>query len=333
MLENYLNIFTQYFNTETIEAYLLPPSGSDRKNWILSVHGKKYVFTYNENLRENKSFLYFSELFLKRGVSVPKILWASDDGLAYLQSFAGEQTFYELMDAPENTSSEILDWAKKILSALYDFQIKNREGFLKDYAFDFPSFSREAVYQDMFYFKSFILDAGEISYPKHAWIQEVEKIAAFFESSTHKSMMLRDFQSRNVMLCNGQPVFIDYQSAMYGHVLYDAVSFIFQVKAKFSREEREKLMSYFIAHFPSEMQNELEAELPVVRFIRNTQVLGAYGFRGFYQKKIHFMESLHTGLLQLQSLINQYPQLKEEYPHICQSIYDISPEAFITSKK
>ena len=162
-----------------------------------------------------------------------------------------------------------------------------------------------------------MIDILELPYHKSTLLKEFKKIVQKIENLAPKSLMIRDFQARNILVNDQDEVFfIDYQAAMEGPALYDVVSFLFQAKANFSENFKNEMLEYYFSSHPSEKRNELEKSLKYCKMIRFIQVLGAYGFRGLIQRKPHFIASLEQGIQNLVEFtkteleMNEYPELK-----------------------
>lgn len=172
-----------------------------------------------------------------------------------------------------------------------------------------------------------MVDILEIQYQKSKLITEFKNLTEKIASLSPKGLILRDFQSRNIIINQeNQDFFIDYQSAMKGPLLYDVVSFLYQAKANFSKNFKEKMLHFYINLWEDkEIQQKLEESLPYILIIRTMQVLGAYGFRGLIQRKKHFMESIENGIKNLTHTFENWTE-KNNYPEINNIIKNLNTE-------
>lgn len=314
--EEIQSFFESSLNAPITEWVTLPQSGSARKNFIATSHHQKYVVTYNENIRENNVFLYFSNLFSEQNANTPKIFAVSDDELVYIQEFLGENTFSEVI-ANESLTPRVVTLVKKALDQLYSLQIKTQSRIDYKRTFEYESYDQLPVLNDLFYFKNFMVDILELQYHKASLLKEFMEIVSIVEALQPRGLMIRDFQARNIMVNNDDVFFIDYQGAMEGPLMYDVISFLFQAKANFPQEFKKEMIDYYISKFQNlEDQVQLKKSLKWLQLMRFLQVLGAYGFRGLIQKKQHFIQSIDQGIINLAELLdswdeaNNFPQLK-----------------------
>ena len=295
----------------------LPQSGSSRKNYIVTTSEAKYILTENDNLLENDSFYYFSEVFSSLKLNTPEIIWISEDRKTYLQSYLGGQTLSEII-ANEGNSERVKSLVKQTLEKLYELQVKTQGNIDYKKTFEYESYNEIPVLHDLFYFKFMFADVLEVYYHKTKLVKEFQKLVSEIEQLKPKGLMIRDFQARNIMVDENDTVFfIDYQSAMQGPLMYDVTSFLFQAKANFSEDFRGEMLSHYYHLWENfEAQIQLQKQLAPMKLMRFLQVLGVYGFRGLVQQKSHFIKSIPQGIENLYQLsesweeMGQYPELK-----------------------
>lgn len=319
MMENTAKIFFEnHTGKKADRVFALPQSGSSRINFIIESNSQKYIITSNENILENEAFIYFSEVFSDLKLNTPTVLAISEDRKMYLQDFVGEETLSERI-AKTGTDPQTELLVKNSLKKLFDLQ-KATEGKVNySKAFEYEAYDFLPVWSDLFYFKNMFADVLELPYHKSSLLLEFQKIVNLIENISPKTIMIRDFQARNIMVNAEYDVyFIDYQSAMKGPAMYDVVSFLFQAKANFSSDFKEKMLTYYIDLWEDEnIAAELRNSLQPLQLIRYLQVLGAYGFRGLIQKKVHFQNSIEKGIDNLVNFsknweeMNNFPELKQ----------------------
>ena len=295
----------------------IPQSGSARQNYIVTVQAERYIVTYNPNMLENEAFYYFSETFEKLKLNTPKIHTISDDRLLYIQDFLGEKTLSQYIES-NGLTEETKVLVKKSLTAL--FQLQKHTQNVIDYSktFEYEAYDELPVLHDLYYFKNFLIDVLELEYHKSSLLKEFKTLTQRIENLQPRGIMIRDFQSRNIMVNHGEVFFIDYQGAMEGPLMYDVVSFLYQAKANFPEEFKNEMVQYYLQQWEDTViQKQLTESLPYLKLIRFMQVLGAYGFRGLIQRKAHFLASLNLGIDNLTAFIqnweeaNNYPELQK----------------------
>jgi aminoglycoside/choline kinase family phosphotransferase len=315
-LELAQKFFEEFTQESSTSFYALPQSGSARINFIGETSQEKFIITYNENLLENEAFFYFSEIFEKLQLNTPKIFKINEEQNLYIQEFLGKETLSEVI-AKEGESENVIFLVKQTLEKLFNLQKTTQNQIDYSKTFEYEKYDELPIIHDLYYFKNFVADVLELHYHKSSLLKEFKKIAVKIENLQPKSLMIRDFQARNILVKESQVFFIDYQAAMHGPAMYDVVSFLFQAKANFSEEFKNEMLEYYFSFYESEEEkNQLKESLKYCKLIRFLQVLGAYGFRGLIQKKAHFIASIKQGINNLaeftenESDMNLYPELK-----------------------
>lgn len=307
--------FEDFINTSADDFSMLPQSGSVRKNFIGKHQDKTYIITENQNIIENKAFFYFSEKFSELNLNTPKIFAINEDKNIYIQEFLGDKTLSQIIDN-EGHSEQVKILAKQVLEKLFELQQKTQNQIDYTQTFEYEQYDDLPITHDLYYFKNFLVDVLEIPYHKGKLLREFKKIVANIENLEPKTLIIRDFQSRNILISERDKVsFIDYQSAMYGPAMYDVVSFLYQAKANFPTKWKQDFVEFYIHLWNEKHHQSLRESLPYCQLIRFLQVLGAYGFRGIIQRKAHFINSLEQGIKNLVDFWEQWGE-RDEYPEL-----------------
>lgn len=315
--------FENYTGEKTSEFITLAQSGSARVNFFAKTN-KRYIITYNENIAENESFLYYSSIFSDLKLNTPAIFAVSDDRKIYIQEYLGEKTLSEII-TKEGLSENVKSLVKQTLEKLYQLQILTQDKIDFKKAFEYENYDELPVIHDLYYFKNFVADVLELEYHKSSLLKEFKKIAALIESLEPKGLMIRDFQSRNIMVNEfNQVSFIDYQSAMKGPLMYDVISFLFQAKANFPEDFQNEMLDFYINQFDNEPTKfQLKQSVQPLQLMRFLQVLGAYGFRGLIQRKPHFIASIEKGIENITAFADSWENMKN-YPELKKLIGQLS---------
>ena len=317
-MENAKLFFEEFIGEKSLDFYSLAQSGSARKNFVGSTPNQQYIITENENIPENESFFYFSEIFSGLNLNTPKIFKISEDRKIYIQEFLGKHTLSEIIEK-EGLNERTKSLVRQTLEKLFQLQTSTDGKIDYSKTFEYERYDEFPVTNDLFYFKSFIADVLEIPYHKATLLKEFKKLTSEIENCGPTGLMIRDFQARNIMVDDQDAVFfIDYQSAMKGPLMYDVISFLYQAKANFPEDFREEMLSYYFSIWKDENTvKELKNSAKTIQLIRFMQVLGAYGFRGLIQRKPHFISSIDKGIENLEELAGSwdgtqyYPELKK----------------------
>ncbi len=311
-------LYEDYTGCSPVEIEELPASGSNRRYYRLRGE-KTLIGAIGTSYEENNAFISLDRHFVSRGLPVPKVLVVSDDGMAYLQEDLGDLLLFGAIEKGRLTrsfSAEEKALLVKTVRMLPDLQFSGAVGL--DFSVCYPSseFDTRSIMWDLNYFKYCFLKAVGLEFQEDKLEDDFQSMAEVLMRSKSSTFMYRDFQSRNVMIKDGEPWFIDFQGGRKGPFYYDVASFLWQAKANFPDSLRRELIEEYI--------DALEKYKPVDRdyfydqlrhfvLFRTLQVLGAYGFRGYFEKKPHFMQSVPFAIANLRSLLAvPFP----EYPYL-----------------
>ena len=315
-MQNHQEFFEEFIEAKADFFTALPQSGSSRINYIGQSGTQKYVVTYNENLRENNAFFYFSHLFEKLDLNTPKILKINTDNTLYIQEFLGDKTLSEVI-SNEGQSERVKSLVRKSLEKLFQLQMKTLGKTEFRNSFEYEKYDDLPITHDLYYFKNFLADVLESEYHKSTLLKEFQLISERIQNLKPKTLMIRDFQSRNILVNeNDEVFFIDYQSAMQGPAIYDVISFLFLALANFTKEFKAEMLDYYLSFWNDDDQKSLSQSFEWMKLMRFLQVLGAYGFRGLIQRKKHFMASLIQGIDNAYELTQSWDEIALQFPEL-----------------
>lgn len=309
-------LFKRHFRIDAQSVTPLPQGGSDRRYYRLTGDGVTAIGTYNPNVQENRAFFYLTSHFLSKGFSVPQVLSIADDEQFYLLNDLSDQTLFDIFletDWSRPESEETLRIAEKTISQLAQLQVKGAQGLDFSQCYPIAEFDMQSVMWDFSYFKYSFLKPSGIPFNEMQLEADFLAFAKVLLSQPNTYFHYRDFQSRNVMIANGNPYFIDYQGGRRGPLLYDLASFIYQARANLPQKIRERLVNIYFDTLSSLVEinrGEQERYLPLFALFRVIQTLGAYGYRGFFERRAHFLQSIPLAAANVLPLLAQIsPQL------------------------
>jgi aminoglycoside/choline kinase family phosphotransferase len=317
-----VQLFQQYSKESITAIDKLPQAGSERHYFRIHTAGKTYIATYGANLKENGSFIYFSKHFKKKNLQVPEIFYINDEKNIYLQEDFGDVSLLNKLEENGFTAA-IYDLYKTSLQQLALLQVKGHEGLDYKKCLTNSSFGKQAIMADLLYFKYYFLDALRQPYDKQKLIDDFEALSNYLSHTEYKYFMFRDFQSRNIMVTPDNEVhFIDYQGGMKGAPQYDVASLLWQAKANLPDDWKQHLLEDYMDAFEKVVEEQIDRDVFRSQYngyvlIRLLQVLGAYGFRGLFERKAHFLTSIPLALqnlkwfIQNQSLGIALPEFKK----------------------
>ncbi len=310
---SYKLLYYEYFNTNLTRIAPITGSGSNRKYFrVFDINGHSSILTDNSFIEENNTFFYLSDYI----ASSPKILAINQDKTLYLQQDLGDEDLLSLLEKKGKTEEMYKLWEESLITlAQLQIELKNKIDYSQCY--DFQCFDEKVVLNDLFYFKNYFLDRLNINYSKSKLIQDFESLANEIKLLPKDYFLYRDFQSRNIIIFQDKPYFIDFQGGMQGFIGYDLVSFLYQAKAALPEEWKEELKkSYFSVFMKKEgMSLEiLEKGYSMGLIMRYFQILGAYGLRGLVERKPHFKDSLFLHIPRMRLLLDL--QLLDSFPEL-----------------
>jgi aminoglycoside/choline kinase family phosphotransferase len=257
---------------------------------------------------ENIAFLEFSRHFLRHGLPVPQIYREDLANNAFLEEDLGDTTLFEFLSdnrAGEDISPVVIETYRKVVATLPRFQIEAGRDLNYKVCYPRSSFDRQSIAWDLNYFKYYFLRLAGIPFSEQALENDFNRLTKLLLAAPHDYFLYRDFQSRNIMLRDGQPYFLDYQGGRKGALQYDIASLLYDGKADLPPAVRQDLLDYYLdrlAEFiPVDRAAFMEYYYAYV-YVRVMQALGAYGFRGFYERKAHFLQSVPYALKNLRWL-------------------------------
>jgi len=302
-------LFEQHFHApvERVEPLQGQLGGSGRK--IIRLAGAKHsaigiLYVVRE---ENVAFLEFSRHFRRHGLPVPEIYAEDLDHGAYLEEDLGDTTLFEFLSqnrAGENIAPPAA--YRKVVAALPRFQVEAARDLNYKVCYPRSSFDRQSIAWDLNYFKYYFLKLAGVPFNEQALEDDFSRLTKFLLTADHDYFLYRDFQSRNVMLRDGQPFFLDYQGGRRGALQYDIASLLYDAKADLPAELRQQLLDHYLdrlAGFVPIAPHQFMHHYYAYVYVRIMQALGAYGFRGYYEGKAHFLQSVPYALKNLRWLL------------------------------
>ena len=311
-MESLIQLYTSYTGKALKECNKIAGGGSNRQYFRLcDEEGNSVIGAIGTSLEENNAFIYLSRHFSDRELPVPQILAVSDDGMAYLQTDLGTTNLYEAIKTGRedsgNYSDEEVSLLRKTIRLLPKIQVHGAVGLDFSNCYPQESMNEQNVMFDLNYFKYCFLKTTNLDFNEVKLEECFQNMAQSLGSSSESYFMFRDFQARNVMLVNGtEPSFIDYQGGRRGPLQYDLVSFLWQSSSHFGSELRYNLIDEYISSLKQHANVDevaFKETIPQWVLFRILQVLGAYGYRGRYEKKKYFLDSIPAAIKNLRDVL------------------------------
>lgn len=314
----------------------LAGAGSNRKYYRLTsktIGEQSLIGVLGTSAAENSSFISIANFLKDSGINVPQVLAVTDDCTAYLQTDLGNVSLFDLLkegrEADGKYSKAEVEMLSKVICDLPSIQLAGSNK-LFECCHPVKTMDERSIMFDLNYFKYCYVKLVGAEFDEYALQDDFEQLAHdLMKDCDTDTFLYRDFQARNIMITNGTPYYIDFQGGRRGPIYYDVASFLWQASARYSNELRLKLITEYVASLNSIATKHFGIDHPmssitVDNFIprlylfvlfRLLQVLGAYGYRGLWEHKQHFIDSIPLALANLgeelrRGTINSYPTLK-----------------------
>jgi aminoglycoside/choline kinase family phosphotransferase len=326
-------LFKIWSGKEPKKIEKMPAHGSYRTYYRLYGTNKTAIGAHNTDKAENEAFLNFSKHFFKSNLPVPKIYGEDVENDIYLEQDLGDETLFSFLSKEREIngfSENIVNVYERVIENLPNFQIVAAKNL--DYSVCYPrnSFDKQSMMWDLNYFKYYFLKLAKIPFDEQKLEDDFQLFSDFLLKAGRDYFLYRDFQSRNIMLLNGEPYFIDYQGGRKGALQYDIASLLYDAKADIPKEVRMHLLEKYIEvasqYTQINRQTFLEFYYGYV-YVRIMQALGAYGFRGFYERKSHFLKSVPYAIKNLEDLLHtttlpiEIQALRDAWSRLIQSTF------------
>ena len=316
------DLFESYTGQIATDTEEINSSGSNRRYFRLKGGNISVIGVVGTNVEENNAFVKLARHFNEKGIRVPKVLSVSEDGMRYIQEDLGDDQLYKLVshgrESGEYSSYESMLLCRT-METLPKIQFKGAQGLDWSVCYPDPAFNARMVMFDLNYFKYCFLKATGLEFNETRLQDDLEKFKDdLLKDEGYETFMYRDFQARNVMVKEGEPYFIDFQGGRRGPIYYDVASFVWQARSRYPENLRKEMVQTYLTALKgyTEVDEAVFYErLRLFVLFRTLQVLGAYGFRGYFEKKPHFLASVPYALSNLRKLLQkpfvEYPYLNE----------------------
>jgi aminoglycoside/choline kinase family phosphotransferase len=324
-----------------LQVTALPRSGSDRRYFRIIDGEKRVIGAFNPNLEENEAFVGFTNHFLSKGLPVPEIYTYNPDRFIYYLKDLGDINLYTWLHGRNDISDfndETKNLYRKILDKLILFQTEGIKDLNLDLCYPHRSFDSQSMMWDLNYFKYMLLKLLAVSFNERNLEHDFVTLTEYLLEAGQNYFLYRDFQTANVMIVGNEPWFIDYQGGRKGAPQYDVASLLYDAKIPMSQSNRDELLDYYMERFcdvAGEDKSKFRGYYAGFSMIRVMQALGAFGFRGLYEKKPTFTESIVPGVHLITKIAEQaknHIALPELYKTI-ESIPDTAMFRQLSSQK
>lgn len=333
VIQDVNSFFNNWSLDNNSQIITLRQAGSNRQYFRALSNKGSYIITYNPgNVPENNAFIEFARHFTNKRLATPEILSVDDDTSMYIQTDFGDISLFDIIKE-EGYTERVKNLYKKTFQQLARLQVKGGEGLDYNNCIATKSFDKQAIYSDLLYFLYYFIRALDLPYDKNLLLNDFDLLSSYLMQEEAKYFMHRDCQSRNIMVKDEQVYFIDFQGGMQGALQYDAASMLWQARAALPHEWKEELVNYYFDEVNALLNNRLHRKDFLDSYdgfvlIRMLQTLGAYGFRGLFERKPHFIASIPYALKQLRWFL-QNKKIPIRLPELQKVLWQIVDENII----
>lgn len=322
---------TAYAGKKPISCMPLAQSGSHRRYYRFTFDDNSTLIgAYNDDVAENRAFFEYTRFFAAQHLNVPTLLTVHEDQKHYLLNDLGTQTLYDKLCVTRKENGdfqEVMDYYKKVVAALPKFQMTAKKGLDMSVAYPRAAFDRQSMQWDLNYFKYYYLKMVYIPFNEQLLEDDFQRFMDYLLNVDDDYFLYRDFQSRNIMVHQDDVWFIDYQGGRKGALQYDIASLLYDAKADLSPEIRQELLECYmdnLAQYIPVDRQRFTAYFNAFSLIRIMQAMGAYGYRGYFERKAHFLQSVPYAIRNIRYLLSQnaLPDNLPELRRVLQTVVD-----------
>ena len=326
-MQQLIQLYKTWRGESPLKVERLPKAGSNREYVrIYDAKGATVIGVIGPNCEENHCFVYLSKHFKEKGLPVPEIFAVSDDDACYLQTDLGTTSLYQALKKGRedngNYNDAEIELMRRTIRLLPHIQVEGAQDLDFNECLSPTEFTEKAAMFDLNYFKYCFLRTTDLGYDEMDFQDDMEQMAKDLVacSEGRNTFLYRDFQARNIMLDeNQQPYLIDYQGGQCGPIYYDVASFLWQASARYPQTLREEMISEYIDELSSIVtidEQKFREGLQLFVLFRILQVLGAYGLRGYFERKKYFIDSIPCAIQNLRRMLldgacSPYPHMED----------------------
>ncbi len=327
-MDEIIKLYTLWSGHAPQRFEALPKAGSNRHYARLyDAEGNSVIGVNGPSVDENNCFVYLARHFASKGLPVPQIFAVSKDSRCYLQQDLGRTALYDALKPSRENGFQYTEADKQLLAQtlrqLAHVQVEGTQGLDYGQCLSPVKFNVQAAMFDLHYFKYSFLKTTDVEFDELRLEDDLLRMAADLvgDEGEQHFFLYRDFQARNVMLVDGKPCFIDFQGGMEGPLQYDVASFLWQASARYPQQLRDELIGVYVAELTSLLgtfdEKRFRERLHLFVVFRTLQVLGAYGLRGYFERKAYFLKSIPLAIQNLRQLLDD--SISRDYPYL----YDV----------
>ena len=313
----------------------LAQSGSHRKYYRIAIaDGSTVIGAFNDDVAENIAFFTYTRFFTEKHFNVPQLLAVAEDNRHYIESDLGSTTLFDFLNAHRTDgipSDEVVAYYDKVARALPALQLSGKQGLDFSVAYPRAAFDRQSMQWDLNYFKYYFLKLVNVTFNEQLLEDDYNRLMDYLLSADSDYFLYRDFQARNIMVHDNDVYFIDYQGGRKGALQYDVASLLYNAKADLSPAFREHILNVYLEALSQHIEVDRDSFLSYFQgfvLIRILQAMGAYGYRGYFERKAQFLQSIPFAVRNLDNLL-EHLNIPIELPELTRVLHEIIASDFV----
>jgi len=307
------------------EPQVIPMTGdaSDRRYYRARFNDNKsesvVIMQLSSPIEEGgNDFIRISNYLQNLKTRVPEIYQADNEkGLIFLED-CGDLTLADSLSSS--------DEKKQLYSkAVSELAVLQNSAKIED-AYFTRSFDMEKLMWEMDFMLTHYIE-GLLKTPlppkqREAWTRELTLLCEFLAGQP-KYFVHRDFHSRNLMVHNGELIWIDFQDARLGPCQYDLASLLRDSYVELDKDFRLEMIDLFLERHRelgnSFDRNEFLKVFDWMSIQRNLKAIGTFAFQKMEKKTDRYLQYIAPTLGYLKEALDCNPELEGIYKLLKQS--------------
>lgn len=330
-METLKQMFSRWAGEPCTQCLTVAAGASPRHYYRLQGPTRRCIGTVAADLRENEAFFALTQHLRDRHLPVPELYAIHPDRRHYLQQDLGDDTLYSILyDKKRQGGGFDAQMLQLYRQALADLAAIQQAGRNFDFSHAYPrsDFDRRAILWDLNYFKYNFLKLAHIDFDEERLEDDLQHLADLLLAADCSYLLYRDFNPRNIMVVQPQMLpatshqlptlyYIDYQGARRGAAQYDVASLLYSAKSDLPQAIRDELLRHYldVRGFAGDERQRWVEQYHLYALVRILQTLGAYGYRGLFERKDYFLQSVPLGISNLRQILQQ-TTVKGRFPEI-----------------